>query len=109
MKLKFKQTCKDKYNGATYSEGETYEFEDERALEILKTGLAEKVEEEQEQPMPKTDPKEDLDKALNEGQLVNLHDLTIKQLKELAKEKGVSTSGKKDDIIERLLEDAEND
>lgn len=35
MKLKFTQDAKDKYNGAKYEKGKTYDFEDARAKEVL--------------------------------------------------------------------------
>lgn len=96
MKLLFNTTCKDKHTGTIYEAGKGYEFEDERANEILKSGLAEMVQEEQKEI-------DDLEAELDKGKMVNLNELTINELKKLAKELNISASGKKDEIIERIL------
>lgn len=46
MKIKFTRECQDKYNGTFYKANSIYEFENERAEEILKTGYAEAMLEE---------------------------------------------------------------
>ena len=44
MKLKFLKPCNDKYNGTVYEVDKEYDFEEQRANEILATGYAEVVE-----------------------------------------------------------------
>lgn len=117
MKLRFLQNCKDKNTGKEYNENCEYVFDDARAKEILATGLAEVVE---GKAMPKTDAQEEkkdlvpsnnevvneeksVEERLDEGEMVNLHELTKNEVVELAKKQGISTKGSKDDIIERLL------
>lgn len=110
MKLKFKTTVRDKYTKRDYRKGDIYEFGDERAKEILATGYAEKVEdkmpdEKKEIDETKEETKEidDLESELDAGNIVNLHDLTLKELQKLAKEEEVSTRGTKNEIIERIM------
>jgi hypothetical protein len=95
MKLKFNARVQDKYTKAIYEKDSVYEFEDERAMEILATGYADIVEEAKEI--------DNLDEALENGEMVDLNQLTLKELKKLAKEEGVSTSGSKSNIIERIM------
>lgn len=99
MKLRFKQECTDKNTNVLYQVGVIYEFDDERAKEILNTGYAEVVEE-----IKKVDdtPK-DVEERLNDGEIVDLYSLSKDELIKLAKEQGVSIRGSKEDIIERLL------
>lgn len=96
MKLKFNARVQDKYTKAIYEKDSVHEFEDKRAMEILSTGYADIVEEEAKEI-------DNLDEALENGEMVDLNQLTLKELKKLAKEEGVSTSGSKSDIIERIM------
>lgn len=99
-KLRFKMSCKDKYvEGLVYYRDCEYWFEDERADEVLATGYAFVVEEKQEKPKEI----DNLDEELEKGKMVNLHDLTVEELKKLAKEEGVSVRGTKSEIIERIM------
>ena len=105
-KLRFKMSCKDKYiEGLVYHRDCEYWFEDERADEVLATGYAFVVEEKQEEPKEI----DNLDEELEKGKMVNLHDLTVEELKKLAKEEGVSVRGTKDEIIERIMKAHDND
>lgn len=108
MKLRFSCECVDKYNGKTYRRGCTYDFDEDRAKEILATGRADEVKEEKPIEQP-TEPKEEktVNQKLDDGELVNLLDLKKSELVEIAKKVGVSTSGTKEQIIERLLASAE--
>lgn len=99
MKLRFKQECTDKNTNVLYQVGVIYEFDDERAKEILNTGYAEVVEEIKKV----TDTPKDVEERLNEGEIVDLYSLSKDELVKLAKEQGVSIRGSKEDIIERLL------
>lgn len=112
MKLKFKIEVRDKHTKEVYAQNSVHEFEEARALEILATGFAELVEEAEEEGQQEEI--DDLEKELEGGKIVNLHDLTLKELQKLAKEEEVSTRGTKDDIIERIMakhesEEQEND
>lgn len=99
MKLRFKQECTDKNTNVLYQVGVIYEFDDERAKEILNTGYAEVVEEIKK---PIDTPK-DVEERLNDGEIVDLYSLSKDELVKLAKEQGVPIRGSKEDIIERLL------
>lgn len=99
MKLRFKQECTDKNTNVLYQVGVIYEFDDERAKEILNTGYAEAVEEiKRVDDTPK-----DVEERLNEGEIIDLYSLSKDELVKLAKEQGVPVRGSKEDIIERLL------
>lgn len=99
-KLRFKMSCKDKYiEGLVYCRDCEYWFEDERADEVLATGYAFVVDTKQEESQEI----DNLEEALEQGKMVNLHDLTVAELKKLAKEEGVSARGTKDEIVERIM------
>ena len=110
MKLQFNQTVQDKNTGEYYKPNTTYEFDDDRAKEILATGYAIVIEElkgtkpiepfveEPQEEIPKT-----LDERLDSGEMIDLYSLSREELQHLAKEKGVAIRGSKNDIIERLL------
>lgn len=109
MKLRFKQECSDKYTNTLYEVGSVHEFEDERAKEILNTGYAELIEEKttpiepfDEEPSKEEDTKT-VEERLDEGEVINLYELSRDELQKLAKEKGVAIRGTKEEIIERLL------
>lgn len=111
MKLIFMQTVRDKYTGDFYEPNIAYDFEDERAKEILATGYAKVIEEVKgtkpiepfvEEPVTDTGTKT-VDERLNDGEMINLYELTRDELQKLAKEKGVAIRGSKEDIINRLL------
>lgn len=107
MKLRFNCECVDKYTNQKYRRGCVYEFDEDRAKEILATKRADEVKEPQ---VKASDDKKDdrsLDQRLDDGEMVNLHELKKAELVKLAEEAGVSTSGTKQDIIDRLLECAE--
>lgn len=99
MKLRFKQECTDKNTNVLYQVGVIYEFDDERAKEILNTGYAEVVEEIKKV----TDTPKDVEERLNDGEIVDLFSLSKDELVKLAKEQGVPVRSSKEDIIERLL------
>lgn len=119
IRLRFNKTCKDKYNATFYSNGMIKEFEDDRAMEILATGCANEVEKESENQVDVNEHINEVEKESEKARkendesnnetivevdaMVNLNDLSIKELKELAKEVGVKTTGKKEELIERLL------
>ena len=102
MKLRFRQECTDKNTNVLYKVGAIYEFEDERAKEILNSGYAEVVEEVKKVKATVEEPK-DVETRLNEGEIVDLYSLSKKELENLAKEQGVAVRGTKEEIIERLL------
>lgn len=103
MKLRFTQECTDKNTNVLYQVGAIYEFGDERAREILKSGLAEVVEEVKKSHNKAVEEEKSLDERLDNGEVVDLNSLTKAELTKLAKEQGVSVRGTKEDIIERLV------
>ena len=108
MKLKFLCDCVDKHTKKEYRAGKEYEFDDDRAKEILATGHVEEVKEEKPvEPVKEPVKEKTVDERLDDGELVNLLDLKKSELIEMAKKVGVSTRGSKEDIIERLLAIAE--
>lgn len=108
--LIFKKHCQDKNTGRYYDAGETFEFEDERADEILATGLAEESVNVLDHAAKMHE--ENTVAPANEGEtekkptpsMVNLNELSKKELIEIAKENNVATRGTKEDIIARLME-----
>ena len=74
-------------NKGIFDNGSIVEFDDELALKLIKQGVVVEYIEE-----IKTIEKEEID----------CNDLTIKELKQLLEEKGLSTKGKKAELIERL-------
>lgn len=74
-------------NKGVFNNGSIVEFDDELALKLIKQGVAVEYIEETE-----TIEKEE----------INYNDLTVKELKEILEQKGLSTKGKKAELIERL-------
>ena len=73
-----------------FNVGEIVEFENELARQLITQGVAiEYIEEKQ---------------LIKKEENVDYNTLTIKELKELLKEKNLSTVGKKVELIERLKE-----
>lgn len=109
MKLRFNEVCRDKYTNELYEFDSIYEFEEERALEIIASGKAElvhsisEVQNAVEQAMQEQ-LKEDEKKKQEESRMINMFSLSKKELIELAKEVDVSIRGTKEEIIERILE-----
>lgn len=95
MKLRFHCECRDKYTDAVYQRGMVYDFPDERGQEIINTGYARMVIEEPDEPQPAVEQQE--------IKVQYMHDMSLKELRALAKEVGVATRGTKDEIIERIL------
>ena len=80
-------------NKDVFNIGEIVEFENGLARRLIAQGVAiEYIEE-----------KHSIEET------INYSDLTVKELKELLKEKGLSTNGKKKELIERLKECDNND
>ena len=78
-----------------FNVGEIVEFENELARQLITQGVAiEYIEEKQ---------------LIKKEENVDYNTLTIKELKELLKEKKISTVGKKIELIERLKECDNND
>ena len=78
-----------------FNVGEIVEFENELARQLITQGVAiEYIEEKQ---------------LIKKEENVDYNTLTIKELKELLKEKKLSTVGKKVELIERLKECDSND
>ena len=78
-----------------FNVGEIVEFENELARQLIAQGVAiEYIEEKQ---------------LIKKEENVDYNALTIKELKELLKERDLSTVGKKAELIERLKECDSND
>ncbi len=82
-------------DGFAYRKNVEYQINDEVANILLQKGYGELIKEEQENPVETLDlnPKE-----------VDYNELTVAELKELLEQRGLSTSGKKADLIKRLQE-----
>lgn len=82
-------------DGFAYRKNVEYQINDEVANILLQKGYCELIKEEQENPVETLDlnPKE-----------VGYNELTVAELKELLEQRGLSTSGKKADLIKRLQE-----
>ena len=76
-------------NKGVFDNGSIVEFDDELALKLIKQGVAVEYIEE-----IKTIEKEEVD----------YNDLTVKELKVILEQKGLSTKGKKAELIQRLKE-----
>lgn len=76
-------------NKGVFNNGSIVEFDDELALKLIKQGVAVEYIEETE-----TIEKEEID----------YNDLTVKELKVILEQKGLSTKGKKAELIQRLKE-----
>lgn len=82
-------------DGFAYRKNVEYQINDEIVDILLKKGYCELIKEEQEEPI------ETLDSSPKE---VDYKELTVAELKELLEQRGLSTSGKKADLIKRLQE-----
>lgn len=82
-------------DGFAYRKNVEYQINDEVVDILLQKGYCELIKEEQEEPVETLDlnPKE-----------VDYKELTVAELKELLEQRGLSTSGKKADLIKRLQE-----
>ena len=82
-------------DGFAYRKNVEYQINDEVANILLQKGYCELIKEEQENHVETLDlnPKE-----------VDYNELTVAELKELLEQRGLSTSGKKADLIKRLQE-----
>ena len=76
-------------NKGVFNNGSIVEFEEELALKLIKQGVVVEYVEE-----VKTIEKEEID----------YNDLTVKELKVILEQKGLSTKGKKAELIQRLKE-----
>ena len=82
-------------DGFAYRKNVEYQIDDKVANILLQKVYCELIKEEQEEPVETLDsnPKE-----------VDYKELTVAELKELLEQRGLSTSGKKADLIKRLQE-----
>lgn len=82
-------------DGFAYRKNVEYQINNEIVDILLEKGYCELIKEEQEEPIATLDlnPKE-----------VDYNELTVAELKELLEQRGLSTSGKKADLIKRLQE-----
>ena len=82
-------------DGFAYRKNVEYQIDDEVVNILLQKGYCELIKEEQEEPIATLDsnPKE-----------VDYNELTVAELKELLEQRGLSTSGKKADLVKRLQE-----
>lgn len=82
-------------DGFAYRKNVEYQIDDKVVNTLLQKGYCELIKEEQEEPVETLDsnPKE-----------VDYKELTVAELKELLEQRGLSTSGKKADLIKRLQE-----
>lgn len=108
MEAKVKIRFRDKYTHNLHLAGEIIEVSKERYEEIEKVreGILEPLE-----PVPEETQKENQEETLGAEHYTKseLKKMNVEELKKLAEEKGVSTEGKKDEIIERIVELEEND
>ena len=78
-----------------FNVGEIVEFDDELARKLITQGVGiEYIEEKQ---------------LIKKEENIDYDNLTVKELKELLKEKSLSTNGKKKELIKRLKECDSND
>lgn len=82
-------------DGFAYRKNVEYQIDDKVVNILLQKEYCELIKEEQEEPIETLDsnPKE-----------VDYKELTVAELKELLEQRGLSTSGKKADLIKRLQE-----
>lgn len=82
-------------DGFAYRKNVEYQINDEIVDILLEKGYCELIKEEQEEPIATLDlnPKE-----------VDYNESTVAELKELLEQRGLSTSGKKADLVKRLQE-----
>lgn len=108
MEAKVKISFRDKYTHDLHLAGENIEVSKERYEEIEKVreGILEPLE-----PVPEETQEEDQEETPGAEHYTKseLKKMNVEELKKLAEEKGVSAEGKKDEIIERIVELEEND
>lgn len=108
MEAKVKIRFRDKYTHNLHLEGEIIEVSKERYEEIEKVreGILEPLE-----PVPEETQEENKEETPGAEHYTKseLKKMNVEELKKLAEEKGVSAEGKKDEIIERIVELEEND
>lgn len=113
MKAKVKIKFRDKYTHNLHFTGEIIDVSEERFNEIegVREGILEPIQEETTEEMPGETPEETQEETPGAEPYTKseLKKMTVEELKKIAKEKGVSAEGKKDEIIERLVELEEND
>ena len=80
-------------NKGVFNVGEIVEFENRLARQLITQGVA----------------IEYIDEKHSTEETIDYGDLTVKELKELLKERGLSSVGKKTELIERLKECDVND
>lgn len=108
MEAKVKISFRDKYTHDLHLAGEIIEVSKERYEEIEKVreGILEPLE-----PVPEETQEENQEETPGAERYTKseLKKMNVEELKKLAEEKGVSAEGKKDEIIERIVELEEND
>lgn len=108
MEAKVKIRFRDKYTHNLHLAGEIIEVSKERYEEIEKVreGILEPLE-----PVPEETQEENQEETPGAESYTKseLKKMNAEELKKLAEEKGVSAEGKKDEIIERIVELEEND
>ena len=108
MEAKVKIRFRDKYTHNLHLAGEIIEVSKERYEEIEKVreGILEPLE-----TVPEETQEENQEEAPGAESYTKskLKKMNVEELKKLAEEKGVSAEGKKDEIIERIVELEEND
>lgn len=108
MEAKVKIRFRDKYTHNLHLAGEIIEVSKERYEEIEKVreGILEPLE-----PVPEETQEENQEETPGAERYTKseLKKMNVEELKKLAEEKGVSAEGKKDEIIERIVELEEND
>ena len=108
MEAKVKIGFRDKYTHNLHLAGEIIEVSKERYEEIdkVREGILEPLE-----PVPEETQEEDQEETPGAEHYTKseLKKMNVEELKKLAEEKGVSAEGKKDEIIERIVELEEND
>lgn len=108
MEAKVKIRFRDKYTHDLHLAGEIIEVSKERYEEIEKVreGILEPLE-----PVPEETQEENQEETPGAERYTKseLKKMNVEKLKKLAEEKGVSAEGKKDEIIERIVELEEND
>ena len=116
MKLRFRQTVQDKNDGTMYAYNSVHEFDDARAKEILAKGVAvrvcepinmakEEIAEESKpaNPAEETVPSDLAEEAPQEPREIKLlEDMTLEELKEIAKQEGLAVRGTKAELVERI-------
>ena len=108
MEAKVKIRFRDKYTHDLHLAGEIIEVSKERYEEIEKVreGILEPLEPVQEETQEENQEETPGAERYTKSELKKMN---VEELKKLAEEKGVSAEGKKDEIIERIVELEEND